>query len=137
MKLALSLVVPHQKKLDHLGHNCFEISKLTKFNEVLDGRVKTFIQIFISPYYTIETIMIIKRLFKKTDFPKIDFVIVNLYPFSKYKIRKHYNAIEMIDIGGPTLLRAAAKNFDSVTTIISPTDYALLVNNIKRNSGHN
>ena len=41
----------------------------------------------------------------------------------------------MIDVGGPTLLKAAVKNFDSVTTISSPRDYALLVNSIKRNSG--
>ena len=43
--------------------------------------------------------------------------------------------IEMIDIGGPTLLRAAAKNFESVTTISSPKDYISLINNIKKNSG--
>ena len=123
------------KKIRSLGYNCFEISKLTKFNEVLDGRVKTLHpNIYISLLHNREN-HDHKKTFKNTNFPIIDFVIVNLYPFSKYKNNKNYNAIEMIDIGGPTLLRAAAKNFESVTPIISPSDYTLLTKNIEKNSG--
>ena len=123
------------KKIKSLGYNCFEISKLTKFNEVLDGRVKTLHpNIYISILHNRENHHH-KKTFKNTNFPMIDFVIVNLYPFSKYKNSKSYDPTEMIDIGGPTLLRAAAKNFETVTPISSPSDYALLANNIKRNLG--
>ena len=123
------------KKIKSLGYNCFEISKLTQFNEVLDGRVKTLHpNIYISLLHNRDN-HDHKKTFKNTNFPKIDFVIVNLYPFSKYKKNKMFNAVEMIDIGGPTLLRAAAKNFESVTSIGSPNDYTLLINNIEKNSG--
>ncbi len=123
------------KEIKSLGYNCFEISKLTKFNEVLDGRVKTLHpNIYISILHNREN-HDHKKTFKNINFPKIDFVIVSLYPFSKYKKNKSYNAIEMIDIGGPTLLRAAAKNFESVTAISSPSDYTLLAHSIERNSG--
>ena len=123
------------KKIKSLGYDCFEISKLTKFNEVLDGRVKTLHpNIYISLLHNRDN-HDHKKTFKNTNFPKIDFVIVNLYPFSKYQKNKRYNAVEMIDIGGPTLLRAAAKNFESVTSISSPRDYTLLINNIQKNSG--
>ena len=123
------------KKIKSLGYDCFEISKLTKFNEVLDGRVKTLHpNIYISLLHNRNNHEH-KKTFKITNFPKIDFVIVNLYPFSEYIKSKNYNAIEMIDIGGPTLLRAAAKNFESVTPISSPSDYTLLKDNIEKNSG--
>ena len=97
------------RKIKSLIYDCFEISKLTEFNEVLDGRVKTLHpNIYISLLHNRDN-HDHKKTFKNTNFPKIDFVIVNLYPFSKYKKNKNYNAVEMIDIGGPTLLEAAAK----------------------------
>ena len=72
-------------KIRSLGYNCFEISKLTKFNEVLDGRVKTLHpNIYISLLHNRNNHEH-KKTLKYTNFPKIDFVIVNLYPFSKYK----------------------------------------------------
>ncbi len=123
------------KRIKSLGYNCFEISKLTKFEEVLDGRVKTLHpNIYISILHKRNDNKQ-KQTFKKLKFPKIDFVIVNLYPFSKYINTKDRDTIEMIDIGGPTLLRASAKNYDSITTISSPKDYKLLEINIKNNSG--
>ena len=61
---------------------------------------------------------------------------MNLYPFTKYINNKKINdTIEMIDIGGPTLIRASAKNYNNVTTICSPKDYLSLKNNLKKNSG--
>ena len=58
---------------------------------------------------------------------------MNLYPFATYKNNNNINdAIEMIDIGGPTLIRASAKNYNSVTTICSPKDYLSLKNNLKK-----
>ena len=123
------------KKIKSLGFDCFEISSLTNFNEVLDGRVKTLHhKIYISILHNRNNSNH-KKTFIKTNFPKIDYVIVNLYPFSKFTNKKHEEAIEMIDIGGPTLIRAAAKNYKNVTTICSPNDYKTLKNNIEKNSG--
>ncbi len=123
------------KKIKSLGYNCFEISKLTRLEEVLDGRVKTLHpNIYISILHKRNDYKQ-KQTFNKLKFPKIDYVIVNLYPFSKYINSKYKDAIEMIDIGGPTLLRASAKNYDSVTTISSPKDYKSLEKNIRNNSG--
>ena len=124
------------KKIKSLGFDCFEISSLTNFNEVLGGRVKTLHpKIYISILHNRHNDNH-KKTFTKTNFPKIDYVIVNLYPFSRYTNKGDRDAIEMIDIGGPTLLRAAAKNYENVTTISSPADYRLLINNIDKNSGN-
>ena len=79
------------KKIRSLGYNCFEISKLTKFNEVLDGRVKTLHpNIYISILHNRDN-HDHKKTFNKISFPKIDFVIVNLYPFTKYANNKNQN----------------------------------------------
>mgnify|MGYP001192092249 CR=1 FL=1 len=125
------------KKIKELGYKCTEISKVTKFKEVLSGRVKTlhpniYISILhdrLNPNH--------KNSFKILKFPRIDFVIVNLYPFSKSLINENNEAkiIEMIDIGGNTLLRGSAKNYKYVTTISSPNDYKLLDENLKKNGG--
>lgn len=125
------------KYIKKLGYNCKAISKLTKFKEILDGRVKTLNhKIYTSLLYDRKKKSHIDT-FKKINFPSIDFVIVNLYPFAetiKNKKRKK-ECIEMIDIGGPTLLRSAAKNFDAITTIIDPTDYENLNKNLFKNNG--
>ena len=114
------------KRIKSLGYNCFEISKLTKLKEALDGRVKTLHpNIYISILHKRNDNRQ-KQTFNKLKFPKIDFVIVNLYPFSKYINNKDRDTIEMIDIGGPTLLRASAKNYESITTISSPKYYKSL-----------
>tara|TARA_Y100000588_G_scaffold205717_1_gene219569 strand:+ start:443 stop:1969 length:1527 start_codon:yes stop_codon:yes gene_type:complete len=124
------------KYIKKIGYNCTSVSNLTKFKEILDGRVKT-----IHP--KIHASLLYKRsdknhvkTFSKLKFPSINFVIVNLYPFEKtIKSAKGNNdkAIEMIDIGGPTLLRSAAKNYKYVTTISNPSDYKKLINNMKLN----
>ncbi len=123
------------KKIKSLGFDCFEISRLTNFDEVLDGRVKTLHhKIYISILHNRNNSNH-KKDFIKTNFPKIDYVVVNLYPFSKFTQKKHKQTIEMIDIGGPTLIRASAKNYNNVTTICSPNDYKTLKNNIEKNFG--
>ncbi len=123
------------KKIKSLGFCCFDISSLTNFNEVLDGRVKTLHhKIYISILHNRNNNNH-KKAFMKTNFPKIDYVIVNLYPFTEFTNKKDHEAIEMIDIGGPTLIRASAKNYKNVTTICSPDDYKTLKNNIEKNFG--
>ena len=125
------------KYIKKIGYKSFTINQLTKFKEMLDGRVKT-----LHPY--IHASILYERQnkkhtkeFNKLKFPSIDFVIVNLYPFEKIvkNNSKEKDCIEMIDIGGSALLRAAAKNYKSVTAICDPLDYKNLINNMKKHSG--
>ena len=124
------------KKIKSLGFDCIEISKVTKFKEILDGRVKT-----LNP--KIYGSILFKRNnkkhsneFKKLQIPKIDIVVVNLYPFKKFLNNKdHEKTIEMIDIGGVSLLRASSKNYKYVTTISNTYEYKLLIQNLRVNKG--
>ena len=101
------------KKIKSYGFECLEISKLTKFKEILNGRVKTLNpKIYGSILFNRENNEHLKE-FKKLNFPKIDLVIVNLYPFSKFKNTNDINkTIEMIDIGGPSLLQLQVKTMN-------------------------
>ncbi len=124
------------KKIRQLGFECRDISKITKFKELFDGRVKTINpKIYSSLLYVRNKPKHLKE-FRSLNFPNIDLVIVNLYPFDKYsKIYKGEKLIEMIDIGGPSLIRAASKNFKFITTIISKDYYSKLVKNLDKNNG--
>ncbi len=124
-------------KIKKLGYSCYEVSKFTNFKEILDGRVKTIdANIYASILYKREDPKHLKT-FKKLKFPKIDFVFINLYPFEEIskKEKNQENIIEMIDIGGPALIRAASKNFKNVTTICDSNDYSKFFTNIKLNNG--
>ena len=119
------------------GFKCKLVSDLTKFNEILDGRVKTLHpKIHASILHDRKNKYHINS-FKKLNFPIIDFVIVNLYPFEKIiQITNNVSkCINMIDVGGPSLLRSAAKNYKSITTINSITDYGIFIKNISSNNG--
>ena len=123
-------------KIRSLGFKCKDISKLTKFKEMLGGRVKTLNPLIYSSLLYIRDDKTHIKQFKLLNIPEIDIVIVNLYPFKKY-LKKHKieEAIEMIDIGGPSLLRAAGKNFKYITPIIDITDYKKLITNLNKNNG--
>ena len=119
------------------GFQCYSIDKFTKFKEILDGRVKTLHpKIHASLLYQRNKVKH-KKQFSELNFPIIDFVIVNLYPF--HELQKNSlnidKCIEMIDIGGPALLRSAAKNYNSVTAIGDINDYKLFIDNINKNNG--
>jgi len=119
------------------GFKCKLVSDLTKFNEILDGRVKTLHpKIHASILHDRKNKYHINS-FKKLNFPIIDFVIVNLYPFEKIiQITNNVSkCINMIDVGGPSLLRSAAKNYKSITTINNITDYGIFIKNISSNNG--
>ena len=124
------------KYIRKIGFPCQNISKLTKFKEILNGRVKTL-------HPKIHASLLFNRknkrhvsTFDSLNFPKIDFVISNLYPFENFVNSKDSNKIiELIDIGGPTLLRSAAKNFNSVTIISSPNLYSSFAKEMKFNQG--
>ena len=125
------------KKIKELGYQCINLSEFTNFPELLDGRVKTLHpKIHAGILSKKDNIKHTKEM-KKLDFQKIDLVIVNFYPFEE-TIKKTNNfkkIIENIDIGGPTLVRAAAKNHDRVTIIYSKNDYGALISELKKNKG--
>ncbi len=119
-----------------MGFDCLNISKLIKSKEILDGRVKTINKkIFGSILFNRNNKKQIDE-FKKLAFPVIELVVINLYPFNKFINKDDLNkSIEMIDIGGPSLLRAASKNFNSVTPISSIKNYKKLISNLNKNKG--
>ncbi len=124
-------------KIRSMGFKCVDISKVTKFKEMFDGRVKTLNPMIYSSLLYLRDNENHKKQFLSLKIPQIDIVIVNLYPFKKYdKIKNINKVIEMIDIGGPSLLRAASKNFKFVTPIIDTKDYVKLINNIRKNDGN-
>ena len=108
------------------------ISSFTNFDEILEGRVKT-LHPKIHAGILAKNEKDIEGL--EDNFSLIDIVIVNLYPFEKVVSNpkcKLVDAIENIDIGGPTMLRAAAKNYKRVTVITDPTDYTDVINEIEK-----
>ncbi len=124
------------EKIRELGFKCQDISKLTNFKEMFGGRVKTLNPLIYSSLLYIRDNKIHKKQFKLLKMPEIDIVVVNLYPFKKYLRKNNYDKIiEMIDIGGPSLLRAAGKNFKYITPIIDILDYKKLVKNLYENKG--
>ena len=115
-----------------------EISSFTAFPEVLEGRVKTL-------HPRVHGGLLYKRGNPKHEaearecgFEPIDLVVVNLYPFEATIAKPDVTlaeAIEKIDIGGPSLIRSAAKNYESVTVVVDPADYDLVLENLRDNNG--
>ncbi len=123
-------------KIRSMGYNCIDISKITKFREMFNGRIKTLHPLIYASLLYIRDNKNHKNQFLSLKIPEVSIVVVNLYPFEKYKKNnKNSKLVEMIDIGGPSLLRAASKNFKFVTPIINPMDYPKLISNIRRNNG--
>ena len=123
-------------KIRSLGFKCTDISKITKSKEMFDGRVKTLSSLIYSSLLFKRDSEIHKKQFQSLKIPEIAIVIVNLYPFKKFVRKKNANeTVEMIDIGGPSLLRAASKNYKFVTPIIDLNDYKKLVKNLEKNNG--
>ena len=124
------------EKIRSMGFKCKDISKLTKFKEMFDGRVKTRNPLIYSSLLFLRNNKAHIKQFQKLKMPEIDIVVVNLYPFKEYSKKNSVNdVIEMIDIGGPSLLRAASKNFKYITPIMDQKDYQKLIKNLKKNNG--
>ena len=121
-----------------LGYECTEISKYTGFKEMLDGRVKTLHPKIHAGILHDRYNKIHQNEMSKQKFPSIDLIIVNFYPFQKIvsETKSPKKIIENIDIGGPTMVRSAAKNFKNVTIITSKNDYISLVKEINTNNGN-
>ena len=118
-----------------LGFRCKDISKITNFKEMFGGRVKTLNPLLYSSLLYNRDNNTHRKQFRLLNMPEIDIVVVNLYPFKKYLKKNNDQIIEMIDIGGPSLLRAAGKNFKYITPIIDIIDYKKLVTNLRKNNG--
>jgi phosphoribosylaminoimidazolecarboxamide formyltransferase/IMP cyclohydrolase len=125
------------KEIKKLKFKCLEVSEYTGSPEILGGRVKTL-------HPKIHAGILSKRNnkshckdLKNNNFEEIDLVIVNFYPFEKTleQTNNHLKIIENIDIGGPTMVRAAAKNYNDVAVITSSDQYSELINEIKKNKG--
>ena len=125
------------KEIKKLKFNCIEVSEFTNSPEILEGRVKTL-------HPKIHAGILNKRKNKHhqkdlriNNFENIDLVIVNFYPFEKTlnSTKDHKKIIENIDVGGPTMVRAAAKNYDDVTVITSPNQYEELIDQLENNNG--
>ena len=120
-----------------LGYQCTELSKYTGFKEMLDGRVKTLHPKIHAGILHDRQNKKHKSEMSKQNFPAIDLIVVNFYPFQKIvtETKSPKDIIENIDIGGPALVRAAAKNFNDVTVITSIHQYSELINELKINNG--
>lgn len=127
-----------KKVLDAAGVKTIAVEDVTNFPEILDGRVKT-----LNPY--IHGGLLARRdnpehmaTLKKLHITPIDLVCVNLYPFKQTIEKpdvKPADAIENIDIGGPSMIRAAAKNYQDVTVVVDKNDYGKVLDEIKQD-GH-
>jgi len=120
-----------------LGYQCTELSKYTGFEEMLDGRVKTLHPKIHAGILHDRQSKKHQKEMNKQNFLSIDLIIVNFYPFQKIVMNtpSAKNIIENIDIGGPTMVRAAAKNFKNVSIITNKNDYKHLINELEKNNG--
>ena len=125
------------KIIKKLGYSCIELSKYTGFKEMLDGRVKTLHPKIHAGILHDRKNRAHKNEMTKKKFPSIDLIIVNFYPFQKVvrNTKNPKNIIENIDIGGPTMVRAAAKNFKNVAIITNKNDYTELIKELDKHKG--
>ncbi|HBZ29951.1 MAG TPA: bifunctional phosphoribosylaminoimidazolecarboxamide formyltransferase/inosine monophosphate cyclohydrolase [Nitrosomonas nitrosa] len=115
-----------------------EVSEYTQFSEMLDGRVKTLHPRIHAGILARTDLLAHQQALQQAEIPPIELVIVNLYPFIETIAQADCTleqAIENIDIGGPTLIRAAAKNYRHVTVITDPDDYTVLLAEMEANKG--
>ncbi|NBS14913.1 MAG: bifunctional phosphoribosylaminoimidazolecarboxamide formyltransferase/IMP cyclohydrolase PurH, partial [Verrucomicrobia bacterium] len=116
------------------GVKVIELSDYTGFPEMMDGRVKTLHPKVHGGLLQRRDLAAHREQAAKHQIPTIDLVVVNLYPFEQTVARPDCTtelAIENIDIGGPSMLRSAAKNHESVTVITDPSDYAVVQKEIE------
>lgn len=124
------------KKLKEEGVKVMEISELTGFPECLDGRVKTLHPIVHAGILARREKPEHKKQLEELNIDTIDFVVVNLYPFKETILKEGVSleeCVENIDIGGPTMLRSAAKNYQDVTVITNPEDYEVVLKELEEN----
>lgn len=126
-----------RKALAEMGIETREISAYTGFPEIMDGRVKTLHPMVHGGILALRDNQEHKEAMKRMGIAPIDMVVVNLYPFREVVSRgcTFEEAIENIDIGGPAMIRAAAKNFKYVTVVCDPQDYEKVMEDMERLDG--
>jgi len=115
-----------------------DISELTGFPEMLDGRVKTLHPVVHGGILHVRSNQQHRAAVAEHGIPPIDMVVVNLYAFEKTAAKpgvQFQELIENIDIGGPSMIRSAAKNFQDVAVVTSPEDYSLIADEMARTGG--
>ena len=126
------------KRLKEAGVPAISITTFTGEPEIMDGRVKTLHpKVYAGLLYRRDNPDDC-RLLTEMDYRSIDLVVVNLYPFQQTVARADATdaeIIENIDIGGPSMIRASAKNFTSVTVVVDPSDYDELIVQLTENDG--
>ena len=113
-----------------------EVSAITGFPEMMGGRVKTLHPLIYAGL--LNRPVIDDKLLEKYSITNIDLVVVNLYPFEETIAQHHSDAekaVENIDIGGPSMIRATAKNYHSKTILTDPSDYETLITELANNQG--
>lgn len=126
------------KLLKDAGIQVFDVSEVTHFPEMLDGRVKTIHPNIAGGILAMRSKPEHMEALEQHAIPTIDLVIVNLYAFEKIAANKDATVpelIENIDIGGPTMIRAAAKNWQDVAVVTNPADYPALLEELNANAG--
>ena len=124
--------------LRQAGLEVRDVSDLTGFPEILDGRVKTLHPKVHGGILSIRGNEDHRRQVEENLIPYINMVVVNLYPFRETVARQSVTvaeAIENIDIGGPSMIRSAAKNFEDVVVVVDPADYAVIADEIDAGEG--
>ncbi|WP_331670266.1 bifunctional phosphoribosylaminoimidazolecarboxamide formyltransferase/IMP cyclohydrolase [Anaerocolumna sp. AGMB13020] len=122
------------KKLKEEGIKAVEVSEVTGFPECLDGRVKTLHPAIHAGLLAMRSREEHMKQLEELQIKPIDFVIVNLYPFKATILKDgvtREEAVENIDIGGPTMLRSAAKNYQDVAVVTDPSDYNKVLAELK------
>jgi phosphoribosylaminoimidazolecarboxamide formyltransferase / IMP cyclohydrolase len=125
------------KEIKKLGFKCLEVSEFTNSPEILEGRVKTLHPKIHAGILNKRNSKSHLKDLKSNNFENIDLVVVNFYPFENTlnKTTNHSKIIENIDVGGPTMVRSAAKNYQDVTVVTSSDQYEELIEEIKKNNG--
>ena len=125
-------------KLKDAGIDVIAVDAITGFPECLDGRVKTLHPKIHAGILAIRSNKDHMKQLKQLDIEPIDIVVINLYPFRETIANKNVkldDAIENIDIGGPTMLRAAAKNYQDVAVVTNPKDYEIIIKELQQSGG--
>ena len=122
------------KALSDAGIQCTSVSDITGFPECLDGRVKTLHPAIHGGILAMRGNPEHMKQIAELNITPIDIVCINLYPFKQTILKNNVpleEAIENIDIGGPTMLRAAAKNWQDVAVVVNPADYNAVISELK------
>ena len=125
-----------KRALEAEGIKTIGISEITNFPEIMDGRVKTLHPAVHGALLCVRENPDHVRQIKELGIEYIDMVVVNLYPFKQTIMKdgvSHEEIIENIDIGGPSMLRSASKNYASIPVIVDPNDYETVLKELKEN----